>query len=72
MNVIEFTAETFADIDPDDVLDGAKGQLTEVLVIGRDNEGQLYLASSIADAGDQLLLLELLKRELVERATGLS
>lgn len=66
-NVTMFPGQTFLDIPPDRVLDAAKDlNLQCAIVVGRDAEGRLYLASSSGDAAEMLLLLELSKREVLE------
>ena len=42
---------------PDDVLEAAKGHLDTVLVIGKDLQGRVYMASSQSDCGEAMLLL---------------
>lgn len=66
-DVVKFTGWTKLDIDPDDVLTGPVGMLDEVLVIGRDNEGDLYVASHTADAGKIMLLIELGKAFILDK-----
>lgn len=56
---------TKLDIDPDRVLKYAIGKLKSAVVIGYDEEGQEYFASSIADGGEVLWLLERLKLNLL-------
>ena len=34
--------------NPDNVLDGAKGHLNKVIIIGEDHNGNLYFASSFS------------------------
>lgn len=48
--VINFPGITRLDLDPDDVLAGAVGKLSEVVVIGFDQDGNDFFASSNADA----------------------
>ena len=60
---------TSLDIPPDRVLESAIGNLTECLVIGWDNDGQLYLASSTTCGPDVLWLIEKAKIEFF-RLTG--
>jgi hypothetical protein len=43
----------------------AGAKLSEVIVIGRTQEGDLYFISSSADGGDVLWLMEIAKRELM-------
>lgn len=59
---------TSLDISPDIVLENNKGQLKSVLIIGWTHEGELLTASSQADGGEVLWLLELCKQRLMEIA----
>lgn len=43
----------------------AHANLTEVVVIGYDNDGEFYFTSSMADGPEALWLLEIAKRELL-------
>lgn len=63
-NVIDFTGQTTVPIPPDKVLDGAK-VCTSVLVLGWDQNDEFYMASSDAEVGELLILLELAKRDLL-------
>ncbi len=46
-NIIDFDGLTTLDIDPDAVLEGAKGKLKKVLIIGVEEEsGDYYFAAS--------------------------
>lgn len=66
-NVIAFPGTTTADIPAAQVLQAAIDQgMEDVLVIGWTNDGDLYAATSGGSVGDNLLLLELAKRNLVE------
>lgn len=69
-NVVEFPGDTLCDISPDKVLQEAVGALKEVIVIGTGIDGQFYMASSSSSLGDNLLLLKLAERDLVDLATG--
>lgn len=57
-NIIGFTGTTVIDIPPDKILDGAKGRLNEVLVLGWDKEDNLYAASSTSDIPEVIFLIE--------------
>ena len=58
---------TTLDLPTDLVLDGAKGHCTDgVVVLGFDDDGQLYFSSSIADGGSVIWLLEMAKKALLE------
>ena len=50
--------ETCADLDCDLVLDGAKGKLSRVLLIGFNTDDNLYMAMSQGSIAENLLLLE--------------
>lgn len=68
-NVIEFTGVTTLDSSPARVLLTVQNEsLQDVLVIGYRDDGSFYFASSLADGGDALWLLELAKRRLFEAA----
>lgn len=62
--IIPFTGITKLDLDADQVLECAKGELEGVLVIGFRCDGELYAASSYADGGTVLWLMEGVKRKL--------
>ena len=67
-NVIPLGCITRLDMPVDRVLDEAKTKVSDggVVVVGWDGEGQLYFASSIADGGEVLWLLEKSKMALLE------
>ena len=67
-DVLDFPGITTLDLDPDRILEGAKGQLESVVVIGFDHEGMEYFASSKADGGHSLWLLERFKLQLLRQA----
>jgi hypothetical protein len=67
--IIDFTGITSLDLDPDRVLAKAQGQLKGVVVLGYDQDGEFYAASSYADGGDMLWLLEICKKKLLEVGT---
>jgi hypothetical protein len=57
-NVTQLKTYTTRELDPDKVLKAAIGEVNPVLIVGEDKEGSLYMASSVADKGEILLLLE--------------
>ena len=65
-NVVDFGGITKLDLNPDRVLEGAKGQLECVVILGYTNDGVEYFASSKADGGETLWLLERCKKQLLE------
>ncbi len=48
-DVLQFTGITTQPIDCDQILEAAKGQLSEVLVLGWTKEGKFYGAASQSD-----------------------
>jgi hypothetical protein len=56
---------TTLDSPPDRILERAMGELNSVIVIGYDKEGMQYFASSIADGGTSLWLIEKAKKDLL-------
>lgn len=65
-NLKLFPGITTLDHDPDVMLRLAVGQLTEVVIIGYDEAGELFISASKADGGDILWLLEQAKRALMD------
>jgi hypothetical protein len=65
-NVIPLGNITRLDLPPDRILEGAKERLESVVIIGYTNEGEEYFASSIADGGTVLWLMEKFKMRLLE------
>lgn len=64
--IIPFTGITKLDLPADRVLSQAIGNLEGVIVIGFDQAGDFYAASSYADGGTALWLLEQCKRRILE------
>ena len=65
-NVIPLGMITTLDIPVDTVLEEAKEKMESVLLIGFDKEGELYFASTMADGGEALWLIEMAKKRLME------
>ena len=63
--VVNFTGITKLDLPPDRILDQAKGELDGVVIIGYDKDGNEYFASSYADGGTVLWLMERCKTKLL-------
>lgn len=58
---------TRLDLPTERILDGAKGSCTDgVVVMGYNEDGSLYFASSLADGGSVLWLLEMCKMALLD------
>lgn len=65
--VIPLGNVTSLDLPTDRVLDEAKGHCADgVVVLGFDDDGELYFASSIADGGSVVWLMEMAKKALLE------
>ena len=64
-NVIQFNGITRLNLDPDIVLENSKGKLTGFVIAGYDTDGNEYFASTYADGGDALWLLERMKLGLL-------
>ena len=56
--VLPFYGLTKLDIPVDHILEGAKGKLDGIVILGYDKDEEEYFASSIADGGEVLWLLE--------------
>ena len=65
-NVIDIGGITRLDLPPDKILEKAIGQLDSVVIMGYDKEGEEVFASSIADGGSVLWLLEQCKLKLLK------
>ena len=68
-NVIPLGNITRLDLPVDRVLESAKDQLEGVIIMGYDKEGNSYFASTYADGGEVLWLLEMCKKLLLEQPT---
>ena len=67
MPVIPLGNITRPDLPTDRVLDGAKGECTDgVVILGFANDGSHYFASSIADGADVMWLMEMAKKHFLE------
>lgn len=64
--IITFDGITRLDIPVDRVLDAAKDQLEGVVIIGFKADGEFYAASTYADGGTVIWLLESCKKMLLE------
>ena len=66
-NVIEPSFITKLDIPTERILRKAQeASLGTVVVVGWCEDGEFYFASSVADGGDTLWLLEMAKKKLLE------
>ena len=68
--LVDFPGETVVDLPAEKVLTRAVNvDLTEVVVIGTDPNGDLYFASTTSDCPRVLWLLELARQDLLEIAS---
>jgi len=58
--------ETRLDLDPDTILAAAAGKLKEVVIVGYEEDGSFYFASTKADGPEVLWLLAQAQRKLLE------
>ena len=69
--IIDLPVVTTLDTSPDSVIDAASSAgLTEVVIVGFTEAGELYFASSKADAGDVIWHLEMAKFRLLQVCEG--
>lgn len=66
-NVIPIGGITRLDLPADRVLEGAIGQMKGVVLIGFDQDGNEYFASTYADGGTVMWLLERCKLQLMRQ-----
>lgn len=64
-NVVQFRGITRLDLDPDITLENTKGKLAGFVIMGYTPEGDEYFASTYADGGDVLWLMERMKMQLL-------
>jgi len=67
-NVVPFTGLTKLDLNPDSILENAVGNLTDVVVLGTDKDGNEYFACSSGDSAVVLWHLEAAKAVLISNA----
>lgn len=66
--VVELDMVTRLDIPVDRVLNNAPKSMQAVVLVGWDENGEFYFASSKSDGGDVLWLLETAKKRLMQDA----
>jgi len=57
---------TKLDLPADRILESAKGQMEGVVLIGFDKQGEIYAASTYADGGTVMWLLEMCKQKMLD------
>lgn len=65
-NLLIFTGITTLNHSPDTMLEGAKGELEGVIILGYDKDGEEFFSSSYASGADCLWLMERFKKKLLE------
>lgn len=65
-NIIPLNNITRLDVPVKRVLDSAKDELDQAVVIGWDKDGELYFVSTIADGGEVNWLLDKAKLALLQ------
>lgn len=66
-NIIEFPGYTVVEIPVETVLDGAKDQdIDHLVIMGRKKDGAYYFASSTSDAKDMMWICEKFKQALLD------
>ena len=70
--VIPINGITRLDLPPNQILDAERDKLECVVVLGYDHDGQEYFATSLADGGEVLWLLERCKVALFAAADSLA
>ena len=63
--IIPLGCITRLDLPVDRVLEGAKSNLSSVVIMGWDTNDELYFASTFADGGEILWLMEKCKEALL-------
>jgi hypothetical protein len=67
MSVVEFPGTTLLDIPAERVLKGALERgLASVVIAGRTEDGEEFFASSLADGGHTLWMIERLKQTILK------
>ncbi|CAB4164485.1 hypothetical protein UFOVP826_42 [uncultured Caudovirales phage] len=68
-NVVPFPGLTKAWVPPEKVLDGAKeANLSEVLILGYNEDNTLHIYSSTSDIAQLLLMVKRVEKQLVSMA----
>lgn len=65
-DVVNIGCITYLDMPADRILEDALGKLDSVVIMGYDKEGEEVFASSIADGGSVLWMLEQCKLKLLK------
>ena len=64
--IIQLGGVTKLDLPVDRILEAAKGRMEGIVLIGFDKDGKVYAASSYADGGTVMWLLEACKTKMMQ------
>lgn len=64
-DIISFPGDTRLDIHPDKILDGAIGELVDVLILGYNADGHFEVRSSTTNKNNLLMMAERFKFKLL-------
>lgn len=67
-NVVKLQTISYAELNPDDILEAAIGKMERVTIIGRTKDGEEYLAFSDPESGVVVWDLERAKHLVVSAA----
>lgn len=56
--ILQFDGLTTNRLEPDAVLESAKDKLEDVILLGWDKDGELYMAANFSDAAKLIYLME--------------
>ena len=65
-DIIDFDGETKGNVNPDQVLMAAVGEMESTLLLGFSKTGQFYMASSDGELGNLLVLLEMARAAMMD------
>lgn len=65
-NVISLVKTPEPELSPDDVLEAAKGQLENVVVLGENKDGTYWVSASLDEISEVVLHIEVAKRTLLD------
>lgn len=69
-NIVDFNGVTRLDLDPNRILAKVPKTLKSVLILGYDEDGSFYFASSRADGAENVWMMECAKFELMRFVHG--
>lgn len=70
-NVVNIGVSTTLDLPSERILGGARErEITDIVLLGYDKDGEFYMACAPADLRDMLVLVELAKRQIMDSLTS--